>query len=155
MSLRFSVILAALGACDGATKTTPDSADSGSEPVVDSGTPPEGLSIVGSYVDVFGSTHEITEQSWTVQYAGYDPNVFTIAAWDDEWLVAQNAADNAYFPDLWSRFDWVTGPDGHLYYCQTAYAAADRAEAEAAPRGDDVDPGADGCGGFPWTDLTP
>jgi hypothetical protein len=145
MSLRGTMAAAlALTACGG-DPTTPT--ETGGEP----------LAIVGSYVDEFGTEHEITEESWTQTFGDYDPSVFRIAGWDDDeqWLVAQNDDANPFNPGAWSRFDWVDPGDGHLYYCQTAYDAPDRPSAEDTLRPDDADPATGGCGGFPWTDLRP
>ena len=67
------------------------------------------------------------------------------------WIVAQNASTNAYNPDLWSKFEWMYDADT-LYYCQSAYDAADAQTAQdtMADR-DDVNAG---CGGFGWSILT-
>jgi hypothetical protein len=119
----------------------------------DTGTPPaEALAIVGSYTDEFGTEHVIDDASWTQTFPGYGSSVWTITSYDNDgmFLVAQNSPDDAYSPDLWSRFDWV----GDLAYCQTAYDAPTEADALATPRPDDTDL-AGGCSGFSWTDLTP
>ena len=60
-------------------------------------------------------------------------------------------AANAYNPDLWSHFQWVYADDA-LYYCQSAYDAAD-AETAAQTTADSDDL-ATGCGGFSWSTLT-
>jgi hypothetical protein len=126
---------------------TTGTGDTGSPP-----TTPEGLAIVGSYTDEFGTEHVVDEVSWSQTYPGYGTSVWDLTSYDNDarFLVAQNAADNAYGAGLWSRFDWV----GDLAYCQTAYDAATEADAAATPRPDDADL-AGGCGGSPWTDLTP
>ena len=150
MSLRGTMtVVAALAGC-------------GEEPVnsepVDSGlTDDEGLAIAGSYVDQYGTEHDITESSWTQTFGGYPPSVFDIAVHDNvqEWLVAHNDDANPFNPGAWSRFDWVGGGDGHLYYCQTTFDAPDQDSAEQTARPADTDPATSGCGGFPWTDLQP
>jgi hypothetical protein len=68
-------------------------------------------------------------------------------------VIAQNGAA-AFAPGAWSRFDLAT-VGGTLYYCQTAFDAADQASAEATPPADPTDPAVSGCGGFSWTALTP
>ncbi len=124
--------------------TTPDAPDSE--------VPVAPLEIAGSYTDGWGTAHEITSQTWTMAGMG----VFHVAGYDNDgnWLVAQNDAANAYSPGLWSRMDW-SETQGKLYFCQTAYAAASRQEAEDTPAADATDPTASGCGGFAWTELTP
>jgi hypothetical protein len=120
---------------------------------VDSGTdvPAESLSIVGEYVDDFGTEHTITDDVWTQTYPGYDPSTYAIETFGADWLVAQNGDENSYSAGLWSRFDWLDDPMG-LYYCQTAYDAASAEEAEAATPADRSDLEA-GCGGFPFSNL--
>jgi hypothetical protein len=141
-AILFGVVLAVVTGCgDDEPKTT------------DSGTPPDSLAIVGTWLDEFDTEHVIDEEAWTQQYAGYDPLVFEIAAWGDGWLVAQNGAQNAYFAGAWSRFDWAW--DGELLLvCQSAFDAPDQAAAEAATPADTRDLDA-GCGGFPFSTLTP
>lgn len=142
-------------------------ADTGADAITDTGagttdtgaptdTGVEPLQIIGSWTDPFGGTHTIDASSWTQDYGYGDPLVFHITDYDNAgtWLVAQNDVANSYNPELWSRFDWAW--DGAaLYYCQTAFAAASEAEALATPAPDATDPGASGCGGFPWTALSP
>ncbi len=143
------VVLTVLAACGSDPKD--DTTDT------DTGKPTDGgLAIAGSYVDAFGTAHEITDTLWTQTFAGYDPSTFEIAAYDNDasYLVAQNGSDNAYSAGLWSRFDWMADGDD-LYYCQTVFDAADQAGAEGAARADDTDLDGAGCGGFPWTLLTP
>jgi hypothetical protein len=107
------------------------------------------LAIVGSYTDDFGDMHTISETEWT-NSAGS----FAIAQYDNDemWLVAQNAETNMFSPGLWSRFDWAW--DGEqLYYCQSVF---DGATIEAALAGSaNADDLTMGCGGFPWSQLTP
>lgn len=158
--MRFAIYLILFAtACDGAKDTGPmddtDDTDTGS---TDTGTdlPPDPLAIVGIYTDTFGSSHTITDTSWTIQYGSYTPSLFSITAYDNTTMVvlAQNDDLNSYFPLLWSRFDWLE-LDEHLYYCQTTYNAASESDAASLPRADGSDPTSSGCGGFPWTDLTP
>ncbi|MDC0720916.1 hypothetical protein [Nannocystis bainbridge] len=116
----------------------------------DAGDAPEVPEIEGEYTDQYGGKHTIDADAWTM---GTD--VFHVLSFDNERdrLVAQNDADNAFNPDLFSRFDWhVDGDD--VYYCQSAFDAADEAAAEAATAADPTDL-MTGCSGFPWTSLTP
>jgi len=116
----------------------------------DGGTCVEALAIIGSWTDEADYAHEITQTEWTM-----DTSIFHISQFDNagEFLVAHNDAANTYFPDLWSRFDW-TYDAADLYYCQTAYDAADEATAAAETSADRADLDA-GCAGFAWSPLTP
>lgn len=107
-----------------------------------------GLAIVGDYTDNYGGDHKITEDTWTMGSAS-----FHISQYDNDemWVVAQNDSANEYNPDLWSRMDWTwSGSD--LYFCQTAYDAADEAAALSTTPANAADLAA-GCGGFGWSQL--
>ena len=107
------------------------------------------LSIAGSYIDNWGGSHVVDSFTWTS--GDYS---FAIETTNEEemWIVAQNASTNAYNPDLWSKFEWMYDADT-MYYCQSAYDAADAQTAQdtMADR-DDVNAG---CGGFGWSTLQP
>ena len=109
--------------------------------------------ILGVWVDGFGGSHWITEDRWQ---SGWGPGALRFAAleWDTDamWLVAQNDSDNAFNPDLFSRFEWTF--DGEqLYYCQSVFDGASADEARDAERADAADLDA-GCSGFGWSSLT-
>lgn len=109
------------------------------------------LDIRGDWTDNFGGTHSVREWTWNMGETG----TFHVSAYsnDDRVIIAQNDAANQYNADLWSRFDW-TEQEGLVYFCQTAYAAATKAEAEATEAADPTDPATTGCGGFSWSSLT-
>lgn len=151
------LFLFGLAACGGSGDPTDDTDRAGETGETgetgDTGAPTdEGLAIAGSYVDEFGTVHVIDDVSWTQTFPGSDPWTFAIASYDNaaRFVIAQNDPEDPYNGGLWSRFDWT----GDLHVCQTAYAAATEAEAEATPPADDADLD-HGCGGFAWTDLTP
>jgi hypothetical protein len=115
-----------------------------------------GLEIAGSYTDDFGSTWSIDEVQIVLGYPGYAPSLFSVVRYDNDAdvIIAQNDPSNPYSGGMYSRFDWYV--DGAaLWICQTAYAAASAEEAEATPAADRTDPATSGCGGFPWTGLSP
>ena len=119
------------------------------------------LEIEGVYLDNywgtgFGSRHTISAVLWRQDAEDASVNKFDILKFDNgrDFLVAQNDAGNAYFPGLFSRFDWTVSA-GDLYYCQVAYNAADAATAEANMSADRSDPANSGCSGFSWTRLDP
>jgi hypothetical protein len=110
----------------------------------------DGIEIAGDWTDEWGSMHTISDTQWQ-----QDADVYALTSFDNDlaFAVGQNGPDNAFNPDLWSRFDWAwVGTD--LFYCQTSFDAASEADAESTARPDDTDPATGGCGGmFPWTKL--
>ncbi len=113
---------------------------------------PDDLAINGVYLDGWGTDHTITNDTWTQTWG-----VWHISEYDNEamFVIAENDANNGYFPSAWSRFDWFVDADLAIWYCQTAYDAATEADAQNTPRADDADVAYAGCGGFGWTNLTP
>jgi hypothetical protein len=111
----------------------------------------EPIAIAGSYTDDFGGSHTITPDSWVSGFAGVFH--FTAVDSDEGFAVALNAEDNAYSACAYSRFSWVFEA-GELYYCQAPYDAATEAAALADTSADETDLET-GCGGFPWSKLTP
>lgn len=113
------------------------------------------LDIAGSYLDNFGTTHEITTSDWQQTY-GTSVTAFAIVSYDngEQHVIAQNDDANGYNPGLWSRFDWVEGEDV-VYVCQTAFDAPSEQDAQDTPRADDSDPATGGCGAFAWSALFP
>lgn len=109
------------------------------------------LSIVGEYVDDFGSSHHITEAQWRIDEARFAILEFSNA---DRRLIAANAPENTYFPGKFSRFDWATA-EGTLWYCQIAYDKPSLDDARATPAPDASKLESSGCSGFPWSRLTP
>jgi hypothetical protein len=117
--------------------------------------PPSGeLDIAGDYMDDYDTVHRITDQSWT-QVSDFGTSVFEISEFsnDEQYVIAQNAADNDFNAELWSRFDW-TEKDGELWFCQVVFDAETEEDALNAKRAVDSDPANGGCGGFAWSKLT-
>jgi hypothetical protein len=146
-------VLVCLGCDEEGDDTSPMDTDT---PPGDSGEPTGELVIAGSYTDEWGVDHTIDETSW-VQVSPYGSLSFDVLSFDNaaRFVIAQNGSTNPYNPDLYSRFDWVDGLHGDLFYCQSAFDAATEEAAAATPRADDSDPENSGCGGFPWTNLVP
>jgi hypothetical protein len=104
---------------------------------------------IGTYDTNWGST-------FTVTATMVDSS--TIEAWGDSWILAQNAADDAYNPSLWSLFKFHTNGSGQLGYCQIVYNGATAAAALTADISASYDAAnmlTDGCNGFGHTLLTP
>ncbi|MCB9745491.1 MAG: hypothetical protein H6741_28445 [Alphaproteobacteria bacterium] len=145
-----ALLLAGCGEKDGDDTGHGHSGPHGDDSATDDSAEPEGIAIAGTYTDSFDGTHTITDTLWDQGYASFNISQYDNAA---AYAIAQNASTNDYSPDLWSRFDWhLEGAD--LYYCQTAYEAETEQDALDTPAANGADL-AGGCGGFPWTELTP
>jgi hypothetical protein len=108
------------------------------------------LEIAGTYTTEWGQTIAISETEW-VDTADWGSFTYAIADFDNEmnYLVAENGED-----DYWSRFEW-TIVSYTVYFCQTIYDAATRADADVDENlADPADIDA-GCNGFGWTELQP
>jgi hypothetical protein len=121
------------------------------------------LSIIGEYIDPYGSIHEISSDTWTQTFImegmegmeGMEmKNLFQIEQYSTQelYIIAQNSSENEYSPSLWSRFDWLI-VEGELWYCQTRFDATSSDEALSSPPADPSDITRTGCGTFPWTML--
>ena len=105
------------------------------------------LDIDGLWTDSYGYDHDVSPFAW-------NDNTVTQYDNDAQFIIAQNSPDDAWSPDLWSKYNWTTDDDGDLFYCQIAYAEATEADALAVTDADATDL-ASGCNGFPWTNMTP
>jgi hypothetical protein len=137
---------------EGATDTD---TESGTDTDTGTSTGADALEIEGLYSEPFAE-HDITSALWTIAYEGADPSLFSIVWYDNELdtLIAQNDAMNDFNPNLWSKFQWTYAGDA-LWFCQIVFDAASQLDAESGPDADPSDPGAGGCGMFPWSELTP
>ena len=72
---------------------------------------------------------------------------------DYQWLVAQNSADNASNPELWSKFEWAMDNAGDHYLCQSETDAATEQDAIDAVGADSTDM-LTGCNGTAWMLIT-
>ncbi len=106
--------------------------------------------IFGDWTDQYDSTYSIDESTIDGGYGSYD--VVGISA-GGQYIVAQNAESNTYFPCLYSRFDWFVD-GGDTYLCQTVYGA-ESVEAALVPPLADPNDLATGCNGFIWSQLSP
>ena len=108
----------------------------------------EKISILGNYNDNYETAHQINSFVWTF---GSDRFLLSTLNNLDGWVTAKNDSENAYNPDLWSKFEWFQDADT-LYYCQSAYNkdSEEIAMSVFAERTDTET----GCGGFSWSILT-
>lgn len=108
------------------------------------------IEVAGHYEDQFGFALAVSTGSW---------GDATVVSFDGEANVAvtQNAADAAFDPGKFNRIVWTEpAADGAFHYCTVAFGKASAAEAEADPAAADASaPDAGGCGGFPWSRMTP
>ena len=118
------------------------------------------LEICGGYSDQWGDRHDITHIVWGQNFdpASSYQSAYLVVEIDNaaDYLIAQNGADNAFNPGLYSRFSWTRVGSG-LYYCQSPFDAASVDDARAAAAPDRTNPASSGCGdnSFSWTNLTP
>jgi len=145
---RIALATLLLAACHGAKDDT--AADTAGQD-----TAADAFPLEGTWDDDWGGVHVITTTTWTMTYPK-DSSVFHVEeiALEEQYLVALNDTANAWYPDLYSRFDWVL-VDAAPWYCQVAFDAADAAAAAGAGGADRTDPAAGGCGGYAWTRLVP
>lgn len=113
------------------------------------------LEIVGNYTEIVVGinpiSHTITQSEWVNGFGIFHILTYSNAA---DFLVARNDTGNAFFPDLFSRFNWVFF-QSDLYYCQSPFDAPTEADAEAVDTADRTDPPNGGCNGFSWSRLDP
>ncbi|HEY6727338.1 MAG TPA: hypothetical protein VI197_25060 [Polyangiaceae bacterium] len=108
------------------------------------------IDIAGAFRDHYDGAHRIDDEVWQMGSSIFD---LIEVSNEEGWAIAENSADNEFFPASFSRFEW-TREGGQLYYCQSVFAASTAAEAGDPPRAD-ADDLAEGCGGFAWSSLTP
>jgi hypothetical protein len=117
------------------------------------GRPVPSPTIVGRYTDNYGNTHLIAPNSWLMPTP---PPVllFNYCRVNNasQVIIAQNGPNNAYFPNLYSQFNWTMFGNG-LFYCQIVYNAPTEAAAAAVAPANPQNPPRSGCGNFPWTQL--
>lgn len=115
----------------------------------------EGIAIAGTWIDSFGITNTITDESWGWQYPGYPDVNFAITQFDNDEGVAiiQDEAPNDMGEHLWGRFDWMW-MDDVPYYCQTATGLSDEDAALSTPASNRANVGT-GCNGTAWFEMIP
>jgi len=109
------------------------------------------LEVRGQWSDNWGTDWEITEDRW---------GAWTVMSFDNASNVGvvQYPADDEYSPNTFSKLAWtdISQTEGTWAYCtvnfgkETAEAAA---EDGTAPDANDLE--GVGCGGFPWTLMSP
>jgi hypothetical protein len=145
--------------CEGSGGGGEDTADDGEEwgeTGLESGEEtgaPEVLEIAGAWESEF-SAESITSESWDM--GGI---VTAVVSYDNDtnWVVTQNANDAEFSPSAFNKTIWMEPTETGFAYCTAVFGLATLEEAEAAAtdEADASDLDGAGCGGFPWTFLTP
>ena len=109
------------------------------------------IEVGGSFTTSFDTVEVIDSDTW---------NGTPVVAYDNKTneAVLANPEDAEWNPGTYSKVLWIQPDwDGTFYYCTVAFALATEAQAMAAAtdEADASDPDNGGCGGFPWTKLTP
>jgi hypothetical protein len=123
----------------------------GSAPDDDAGVATDSLAISGTYDSDYGTVVTITDDAYSEDGEfGYENEVTTFDN-DEQYLVTFDAAATA--GTQYSKVLWVQ-KDGKVYVCTALFflPSVEEASAEDDADREDLDMG---CGGFPWTVLTP
>lgn len=136
------------------------------------------IEIIGSYTDAYGTNVTVTSDTFTTMYPGDDaagPSIIDITFFSNTlgFLVGKNGGAGSWYPGYWSRIDWHTATAaqwgmseaGKVAYCTSAFNAESEFAAmrlQTQPGGA-VDPdiydislaNSTGCGGYPFSILTP
>ena len=112
----------------------------------------DGIEITGDWVSNFGGTESIDSTTWGEAAVTEFDN-------DENFAVTQNADDAEFSPGLFNRLVWTErdpDDDCSFYYCWVSIGRDSAADArDSDDTADASDPETTGCGGFPWTKLTP
>jgi len=107
-------------------------------------------------MDNYGGMQIIDQKTWNSGSL-----IFHICFINNEnsYLIAQNDRDNKYYPNKYSRFEWVEDSSFRLWYAQQVYDADTIEDAKSFmsyPRADSSDPSKGGVGknNYPWTKMT-
>jgi len=115
----------------------------------------DAIAIAGTWIDSFGITNTITDESWGWQYPGYPDENFVITQYDNDAGVAivQDDAKSDMGEKMWGRFEWTFQGDVP-YYCMTADGLVSEQEAADTPSIDHENVEAN-CNGYAWFELVP
>lgn len=122
-----------------------DDADETPDQVVDQGA----LEVNGEWASTFGGVELVAQGMWgsakVVEYSNAD-----------NWAVTQLPETDEFNPNKFNKLVWTEPVDGEFYYCWVDFGLDTADAAKASEKtADSSMPEADGCGGFPWTKLSP
>ncbi len=111
--------------------------------------------VLGTFEDDYGNRFTIVPGMWTQHPRAR----YRVIKWraDQQFLIAQNDAQNPGEPLLFTRIDWLLLPGSLPYqwaFCLTAYAALSPEAAESAPSAHRDTPRT-GCNGHPFSRMRP
>ena len=106
------------------------------------------LEVEGQWGSAFGGVDEIGEGKWggaaVVEYNN-----------EENWAITQLPETDEFNPSKFNKLVWTEPKDNEFYYCWVDFGLDSAAEAKATDKTADVSKLDDGCGGFPWTKLSP
>ncbi|MDZ4673193.1 MAG: hypothetical protein SGI84_02000 [Gemmatimonadota bacterium] len=109
--------------------------------------------LVGEWVDDYGIRYQVSDTLWLQQ-----PSVvYRVARWEagEQYLVAQNGAENPADGGLYTRIDWVeleAAAPWDWAFCMATWDANSSAGAAVAPASDREHPRT-GCDGHPFSRM--
>lgn len=112
-------------------------------------TPTGPIELVGEWHSGFGGVEVITKERWgTAAIVTHDNQANS--------AVLKNADDDLFYPGKFSKVVWTEPVGGRLHYCTLDFGLESEAEARGTTKvADPTAPDVGGCGGFPWTALSP
>jgi hypothetical protein len=139
IALILSLSLSMLSACG--EEDDPDDVEPNVQPTV--------VEVIGEWSDSFGGMPTISATKWDADTIVEFDNTKNIA-------IVQAAPDDMFNPNKFSRYVWTDLKDGGFYYCTEVFGKDTAALAKADPATSDATaPDTGGCGGFPWTKMSP
>jgi len=108
------------------------------------------VEVAGTWLDNFGTTTTITNESWGDTALTNFDNQANMA-------ITQNPADAEFGPSEFNKLVWTEpADDGSWYLCIIDYGKMTADEAlNSTNVADDTDPANGGCGTFEWTHMMP
>ena len=105
--------------------------------------------ISGTWTSNYDEVYIFTDETIESPYSTY-----TIVAVGDNYVICQNDADDAYNPNLYSKFVFTNITADTFNYCQSFYDAESQLEIESTEEPSDSSDLENGCGGFSWSNMT-
>ena len=149
------------GGCGDDDDTTPDAgAPSGDGDGDGDGDRDKGIEIAGKWTavtriegeDPLETDEEITDTAW-ITLLGNSPIVEFDNA--ENYAVVRNPDDSEFDPGKYNRTNWTEIKDGTFHYCTVDFGLDTVEEARDTVLTADEGDLAEGCNGFPWTEMNP
>ena len=136
------VLSTALVGCGGDSDDMMDGGDAGVEDI----------EIAGSWMTNFDTMETISNTEWQ-EFINH-----TVVKFDNElnYAIRRNPLDDEFNPGKFSRVEWLEPTAAGFYHCSIANGEDTAEDAENSTNMADASDLDDiGCGGFPWTMLSP